>query len=246
MPLLDHFHPPLSQRRHWESFHAAWAGSLVDALNQRVLPRGFVAEEQVHAGAQIEIDVATFEETASAPPNASGGATALAAAVWTPAAAPLVMPASFPEGVTVEVWNTDGGMRLVGVLEIVSPGNKDRAIKRRLFAAKCATYLAKGIGLVIVDIVTNRRANLHNELADLMGLEAALRMPADQSLYAAAYRPLRIEQAELVHLWPTPLAVGQPLPTVPLSLEAERCVAVDLEAAYLDACQRRRVDEVLG
>ena len=25
MPLLDHFHPPLSDERHWESFHAAWA-----------------------------------------------------------------------------------------------------------------------------------------------------------------------------------------------------------------------------
>jgi hypothetical protein len=26
MPLLDHFRPPLSGSRHWESFHAAWAG----------------------------------------------------------------------------------------------------------------------------------------------------------------------------------------------------------------------------
>jgi hypothetical protein len=24
MPLLDHFHPPLSTERHWESFYAAW------------------------------------------------------------------------------------------------------------------------------------------------------------------------------------------------------------------------------
>jgi hypothetical protein len=42
-----------------------------------------------------------------------------------------------------------------------------------------------------------------------------------------------------------PLAVGQALPTVPSSLEAELCVAVDLEAAYLDACRRRRLDEVV-
>ena len=26
MPLLDHFHPPLSTQRHWESFHTTWAG----------------------------------------------------------------------------------------------------------------------------------------------------------------------------------------------------------------------------
>ncbi len=27
MPLLDHFHPPLSRRRHWEGLHAAWANA---------------------------------------------------------------------------------------------------------------------------------------------------------------------------------------------------------------------------
>ena len=30
MPLLDHFHPPLSERRPWESIHARWCGSLAD------------------------------------------------------------------------------------------------------------------------------------------------------------------------------------------------------------------------
>ena len=44
MPLLDHFHPPLSLERRWESFHAAWSGSLADALN-RTLPAGYFAEE---------------------------------------------------------------------------------------------------------------------------------------------------------------------------------------------------------
>jgi len=55
---------------------------------------------------------------------------------------------------------------------------------------------------------------------------------------------LRREEQEQFETWPVPLAVGQTLPTVPLSLEAELCVPLDLEAAYLDACQRRRLDEV--
>jgi hypothetical protein len=33
MPLLDHFRPPLSQRRHWDSFHGAWAEAIAIALN---------------------------------------------------------------------------------------------------------------------------------------------------------------------------------------------------------------------
>ena len=33
MPLLDHFHPPLSLTHSWESFHARWAVALApDAI----------------------------------------------------------------------------------------------------------------------------------------------------------------------------------------------------------------------
>ena len=41
MPLLDHFHPPLSVRRPWESFHTTWAAALADHLN-RELPENVV------------------------------------------------------------------------------------------------------------------------------------------------------------------------------------------------------------
>src|SRR6267154_1061782 len=67
MPLLDHFHPPLSAERRWESFHSSWATRLVDTLTERWLPPNYIAEEQAHIGPSIEIDVATFErETAAA------------------------------------------------------------------------------------------------------------------------------------------------------------------------------------
>jgi hypothetical protein len=61
MPLLDHFHPPLSETRHWESFHARWAAAIADELNDKLLPAGYYAEEQVHFGGRVEIDVATFD-----------------------------------------------------------------------------------------------------------------------------------------------------------------------------------------
>lgn len=58
MPLLDHFRPPLSQRRHWDSFHGAWAESIAQHLNQ-LLPENFVAEARVKLGGQVEINVGT-------------------------------------------------------------------------------------------------------------------------------------------------------------------------------------------
>jgi Protein of unknown function (DUF4058) len=46
MTLLDHFRSPLSDRRHWQSFHSAWATYLVETLNQ-VLPQDYFAESNV-------------------------------------------------------------------------------------------------------------------------------------------------------------------------------------------------------
>jgi hypothetical protein len=77
MPLLDHFHPPLSPRRHWESFHVRWASALADDLNQRLLPEGYFAEEHAQLGARIETDVATFadEHSGTAAGHTVGSAT---------------------------------------------------------------------------------------------------------------------------------------------------------------------------
>lgn len=246
MPLLDHFHAPLSERRPWESFHTTWASALADILNHDILPAGYIALEQVHPSAALEIDVATFTDASSASSVDSATTGTLPRTVWTPTTAPLVIPAVYPPSAMVEIHSTEGGRTLVAAMELVSPGNKDRLGKRRLFAAKCAAYLSRGIGLVILDVVTSRQGNLHNELADLLQWDHAFRMPVEASLYTAAYRPLRDGDTEKIEVWPTPLALGQPLPRVPLSLGAECCVPVDLEESYREACQRRRVDEVVA
>ncbi len=246
MPLRDHFHPPLLDRRPWESFHATWAGSLADALNAGGLPRGYLALEHVRAGAAVEIDVGTFGPAdAGVSANGPGGTAPMPRTVWMPAAAPVVLPAVFPPSCTVEIVSTEGGRSLAAAIELVSPANKDRERKRRVFAAKCATYLSRGVGLIVVDVVTSRSGNMHNELGRLIDWEPGRLMADDPPLYAVAYRPLRREGSDLIEAWPTRLALGEALPTLPLSLEAELCVKVDLEAAYTDACRRRHVDDAL-
>src|SRR3954451_21653521 len=96
MPLLDHFHPPLSLSRHWESFHASWATEMMAALNRGVLPPGYFAETQVHIGSRVEVDVASFERGASAWVAAEDGG-GVAVQTWAPPVATLVMPAVFPD-----------------------------------------------------------------------------------------------------------------------------------------------------
>ena len=66
-------------------------------------------------------------------------------------------------------------------------------------------------------------------------------LSADSSLYAVAYRPVVRGGSELVDLWVEALAVGRGLPTLPLALNAEIVVPIDLEASYTTACHRRRL-----
>src|SRR4051794_11556217 len=56
MPLLDHFHPPVSERRSWEGFHGLWAAALVEKLNRDVLAEEFFADMQVHIGSHVTGD----------------------------------------------------------------------------------------------------------------------------------------------------------------------------------------------
>jgi hypothetical protein len=129
----------------------------------------------------------------------------------------------------------------VAAIELSSPGNKDRATEHRAFATKCASYLYQGIGLIIVDIVTNRRANLHDEILRVMEAADSLNLPPDVSLYAVAYRPQRREGTDQIGLWRSPLALNQPLPVLPLSLDADLVIPVDFEGTYAKACRRKRM-----
>jgi hypothetical protein len=246
MPLLDHFQPPLSVRRHWESFHAYWASAIGESLNRTLPSKDYFAEVQVHVGSRVEIDVATFEqESAGERTGSSRGSVAVATAaastrVWSPPTPTFAMPAIFPDSLEVLVISTESGPTLVAAIELISPGNKDRPEERRGFAAKCASYLQQGVGLVIIDIVTRRQANLHDELVRLLDAGDAYLRPED-TLYAVAYRPIRRPNEDKIEVWVESLAVGRSLPTLPLPLDKGQCVPLDLNATYSEACDRARI-----
>src|SRR5688500_18277448 len=107
MSLLDHFHPPVSQRRTWEGFHGLWAAAIVEKLNRDVLSEEYFADMQVHVGSRVEVDVATLSDAGNnqgGSPATTGGVTL--ARAWAPPAPDAVMPTVFPDEVEVQVYST--------------------------------------------------------------------------------------------------------------------------------------------
>jgi len=240
MPLLDHFHAPLYPLRPWESFHSFWAVTVAESLN-RLLPRRYFATVQTHLGSQVEADVAEFERPGEPAESETNGPGGVAVQTYAPPAVAVVMPAVFPDDVEVRVLDERAEARLVAVVELVSPRNKDRPESRRGFAAKCAAYLERGIGVVIADVVTSYHFNLHNELIDLLRLDEKFAMPRTAVLSAVAYRPARREERNEIDVWAVELAVGGDLPVLPLALLGARAVPLDLNTTYNEARQRSRL-----
>jgi Protein of unknown function (DUF4058) len=240
MPLLDHFHTPLYPLHSWESFHARWAGALLDLLNRLLPPHRYLAEMQVRLGTQVEADVAEFELPVVEAMQANG-AGGVAVQTYAPPVATASVPIVFPDDIEVQVFDLRDGKQLVGAIELISPANKDRPETRRAFAIKCAAYLHRGIGLINVDTVTSRHANLHHEMMELLGQAEAALLAPETHTYAVAYRPARRNGANSLDVWPVPLAVGSALPVLPLGLRGAFFVPVDLESTYSEARQRSRL-----
>ncbi len=236
MPLLDHFRGSLFKQRSWESFHSSWAVCLAGQLNVGPLRPHFIAETNVHVGITVAADVAAFELDA---PRVDAENGAVATAVWAPPQPPLVIPVNLAdlEVFEIRVYDEDRARRLVAAVELVSPGNKDRPDERRAFLDKCAAYLREGVSVTIVDIVTTRRHNFHAALMEVFNAGDAATHAVVSDLYAVAYRVRPIGQRTQLELWPAALAVGAPLPTLPLWLTESLSVPLDLEAGYQAACK---------
>src|SRR5207248_5718540 len=154
------------------------------------------------------IDAAAFEEAGASRPVDTEEASA-------PAAPARTIPFTIATDVIeVLVFSQGGGPTLAGAVELVSPANKDRPAHRNAFVSKCEAYLQQGVGLVIVDVVTERETNLHNEL--LARLSGAAAPFLDALLYATAYRPAGRNGQTNLEIWEETLAVGRALPTLPL------------------------------
>ena len=239
MPLREHFRPPVSKKASWEGFHAIWPACIVQHL-RKLLPPGYVAEPRVHLGTLMEIDVGALE-TDDAPRHrqANGaGNDSHATAAWTAPAPAVAVETDPPEEYEYEVrvFDAERERTLVAAIEFVSLANKDRPESRDTFVAKCAALLRKGVAVSVVDLVTIRRFNLYAQLMALIGYPDPT-MTADKPwIYAASGRWVPKGKRAKLEAWSDALVIGERLPTLPLWLNEELVVPLDLEPSYEQAC----------
>jgi hypothetical protein len=123
------------------------------------------------------------------------------------------------------------GHRLIALLEIVSPANKDRARHIEDFAAQAVSALDVGVHLLVVDLFPPGRHDpygIHGVILQrLEQSDEPYDLPAEEPLTLAAYAAGPQVDVYLEHL-----AVGAALPDMPLFLRPDRYISVPLESTY--------------
>jgi hypothetical protein len=220
----------------FHAFHHDWITDLSRALNAGILPADYYALPEQHAAGfgpnVLSLQGAREEGDGPGAPTASGRRTGLlVAAPQTDLTGETDMEFYRRKQTPVVVRHVSGD-RVVAMIEVVSPGNKAARNALRSFVEKAAELLDQRIHLLIVDLLPPGRRDPH-------GIHAAIwEEIAGQEYVPTAGKPLTLaayESALTVRAYVRHIAVGDPLPDMPLFLEANGCVQVPLEATYQTA-----------
>jgi hypothetical protein len=142
----------------------------------------------------------------------------------------------------VRIYDERLERRLVAAIEIVSPGNKDRPVSRRAFVGNLAALLQHDVCVSLVDVVTIRHFNLYAELLEFIGAQGPTIEREPPGIYAATIRGRkRPRRRSVVDTWFYPMQIGQPLPKLPICLDVDLGVDLDLESTYEETCRFLRI-----
>jgi hypothetical protein len=225
----------------FHAFHTAWIAGLQKSLNKGLLPGGYYALAEQVAGETIP-DVLTLQsqEDGENLPDGESPSTAQPDNVVAVAQAPprVRTTADAKEAITLAALQRHlvirhlSHDRIVALIEIVSPGNKESLGSMNRFVDKALSALHDGYHLLIIDLFPPRRN-------DPQGIHGVLWERHDGSEYAAPPgEPLTLVAyvaSLLARAYVEPTAVGRELTPMPLFLTSQHYINVPLEATYNEA-----------
>jgi hypothetical protein len=222
----------------FHDFHNAWLLELANAFNGGLLPPGYYALTEQHAGKYVADLLALHTSTGDQalpplPPDSGGLALA--------EAPPKVRRKLTSTGSLRRLRRTlairhVSGHRLIALIEMVSPANKDRAEHVQELVGKAVTALEQGVHLLQVDLFPPGRhdpGGMHGAVWDHFDNQP-YDLPAAEPFTLAAYAAGPAPEVYLEHL-----AVGDALPEMPLVLCWDRYIRVPLETTYQTAFRGR-------
>lgn len=220
----------------FHDFHQAWIVAIRDALNDELLPNEYYALSEQVADGPVP-DVLTLE--AKEPPT--GGSSDVEEPPFAVALADHPPKVKYTEqdernlyarkADRVAVFHASGD-RVIGYVEIVSPGNKHAEIDFEKFLDKLDNALMQGIHLLVIDPHPPSRRDPRGMHAAFWEkkMGSAHGVTEEQPLGLSAYRS---------DIHPTayfePFAVGDTLPDMPLFLTPDHYVNCPLESTYMAA-----------
>jgi hypothetical protein len=230
MPIHDWTRVP-SELFH--DFHQTWSIHLKSALNAGRLPKGLSALVEQRSGPR-EVDVVTVESTKPISDATTGEGRGLLV---------LERPVTSIVRRTTRAIYADRANRIVirhhlgrilAVIEILSPGNKDSRAALRDFVDKTVDFLRQGIHVLIVDLFPPSRRDpfgIHKAIWDEI-LEEDFAFPEGKDRLLVSY-----ESGDERAAYVEPVGVGDVLPDMPLFLTPGSHVPVPLESTYQSAWQ---------
>lgn len=229
MPLHD-----WSDRYGWEGLHLFWMTEIARALRAS-LPPGYRAV--IGSSPLVAISPAPAKPDVAVATNgpAPNGHTAHTSA---PEPDVEVAVATLEDETTVQVERNG---RLVAVVELVSPRNKDRPSAREQYGSRYLGYLHGGVHTLIVDV---HRRPLNFSFPQLIAAEFGEPLPNPVAPCAVSYRvgAPAATGGRMLAAWRFELLPEHALPSVPLALTLDDTVMIDLEGTYSRAATDSYLD----
>jgi Protein of unknown function (DUF4058) len=210
----------------FHDFHQDWVIEIRRTLNRGVLPPGFYAmTDQRVSGPEPDIVARQLRGT-----DAPGGVAVLDAPPRAQQSARVETEREVYARRANRLVVHDEVGRVVAIIEVVSPGNKDTRHAIASFVRKAVDFLHNGINVVVIDLFppTPRDPDgvhraIWNELTD----EPFAERPANKPLTVAGY-----DAGDPLVAYVDTVAVGDALPDAALFLAPGWYVNIPLDATY--------------
>ncbi|HWG43222.1 MAG TPA: DUF4058 family protein [Gemmataceae bacterium] len=211
-------------------FHHTWITEIQRALNRGLLPPEYYALAEQIAGS-LGPDVLTLQgpTNGSSFPSEPTGGIALAKSPPRVEFRRRSEAAQYAAKAKAVVIHHKSNHEVIAVVEVVSPGNKNSRHGLRAFVNKAGELLQASVHLLILDLFppsSRDPQGIHKVIWDEIE-DNDFVLPADRRLTLAAYAGGPCPEAFV-----QPVAVGLPLPEMPLFLTPDVYIPVPLEATY--------------